>query len=80
MKLLKDEKILKEKLVQYEKKGLQYYSNSESKQIFNEQGAKEEDQTNEVQVYEENAYQVMMRWILTEVQELNAVQECIKSI
>lgn len=43
MKMLKDEKILKEKLVQYEKKGLHYYSNSENKQVFFEEETKKED-------------------------------------
>lgn len=61
LKMTKDEQTLKQKLLQYEKTGLDFYTNKDFKSVFDQEydvqvDAIEDQETIKEVVYEENAY------------------------
>lgn len=84
---IKAEKQLMQKLNQYEKHGMDFYTDASAKGFTSESRLMPDGTERKADssilvdpVTEENPYQTMMRWITTEVQELVAMKECIGSI
>jgi len=61
-RLLKDEQLLKQKLINYEREGLDFYTDRDEAQKYHQ-----EEPAAEEKPYQENPYQLMLRWIMTEV-------------